>query len=143
MQMKKLLFPASSNKCTCKLNNSDLVLCFPGWFGLSTEELFQRYQIPCCILRRLCSALVSTHRFLYQYYTRVSRDTCSIHVYPDPYRHGISYPSGLLAIVVMVTEDNGRVCIVYDDSNTPCGPIRAVFQSDDRAMCYHSNGNLW
>lgn len=60
-----------------------------------------------------------------------------------PYRHGNSYPSGLLALVVVVTEENGRVCIVYEDSDASCQPIRALFQSDGRATCYHSNGNIW
>lgn len=60
-----------------------------------------------------------------------------------PYRHGISYPSGLLALIVMVTKENGRVCIVYDDSDAPYRQIRAIFQSDGRATCYHSNGNIW
>ncbi|XP_071347367.1 uncharacterized protein [Trachinotus anak] len=53
------------------------------------------------------------------------------------------YPSGLLALVVVVTEENGRVCVVYDDRDAPSQPIRAVFQSDGRATCYHSNGNIW
>lgn len=60
-----------------------------------------------------------------------------------PYQHGISYPSGLLALIVMVTEGNGRVCIVYGDNNAPHQPVRAIFQSDGRATCYHSNGNIW
>ncbi|TKS79879.1 Glutamate-rich protein 6 [Collichthys lucidus] len=56
---------------------------------------------------------------------------------------GLGYPSGLLALVVVVTEENGRVCIVYDDGDAPCQPFRAMFQSDGRATCYHSNGNIW
>ncbi|XP_071347364.1 uncharacterized protein [Trachinotus anak] len=55
----------------------------------------------------------------------------------------VFYPSGLLALVVVVTEENGRVCVVYDDRDAPSQPIRAVFQSDGRATCYHSNGNIW
>ncbi|KAF3699333.1 Glutamate-rich protein 6 Protein FAM194A [Channa argus] len=55
---------------------------------------------------------------------------------------GLGYPSGLLAVVV-ATEENGKVCIVYDDSNTHNRPMRAVFQSDGRATCYHGNGNIW
>ncbi|KAG7229309.1 hypothetical protein INR49_012967, partial [Caranx melampygus] len=55
----------------------------------------------------------------------------------------VFYPSGLLALVVVVTKDKGRVCIVYDDSNAPSQSIRGVFQSDGRATCYHSNGNIW
>ncbi|GAA6228271.1 glutamate-rich protein 6-like isoform X1 [Lates japonicus] len=54
----------------------------------------------------------------------------------------VFYPSGLLALIV-VTDENGRVCIVYDDSDAPNQLIRAVFQSDGRATCYHSNGNIW
>ncbi|KAK5859947.1 hypothetical protein PBY51_021462 [Eleginops maclovinus] len=53
------------------------------------------------------------------------------------------YPSGLLALVVVVTAENGRVCIVYDDSDASTPSMRAMFQSDGRATCYHSNGNIW
>ncbi|XP_068197078.1 glutamate-rich protein 6 [Antennarius striatus] len=55
----------------------------------------------------------------------------------------VFYPSGLLALIVIVTRDNGRVCIVYDDIDVPCQPVRAMFQSDGRATCYQSNGNIW
>uniref|UniRef100_A0A8D3DE85 FAM194 C-terminal domain-containing protein n=1 Tax=Scophthalmus maximus TaxID=52904 RepID=A0A8D3DE85_SCOMX len=55
----------------------------------------------------------------------------------------VFYPSGLLALIVVVTEEDGRVCIVYDDSDAPHQAIRAVFQSDGRATCYHSSGNIW
>ncbi|XP_031711216.1 glutamate-rich protein 6 isoform X2 [Anarrhichthys ocellatus] len=61
-------------------------------------------------------------------------------VFPDGSAQ-VFYPSGLLALVVVVTEENGRVCIVYDDSSYQ--PIRALFQSDGRATCYHSNRNIW
>ncbi|XP_060939587.1 uncharacterized protein LOC133017495 [Limanda limanda] len=54
----------------------------------------------------------------------------------------VFYPSGHLALVV-VTEENGSVCIVYDDIKAPNPVMRAVFQSDGRAACYHSNGNIW
>nr|XP_029134143.1 uncharacterized protein LOC109987890 [Labrus bergylta] len=63
-------------------------------------------------------------------------------VFPDGSAQ-VFYPSGLLALVVVVTEKNGRVCIVYGDSAVPHQPIRAVFQSDGRATCYHNNGNTW
>ncbi|XP_041804918.1 glutamate-rich protein 6 [Chelmon rostratus] len=63
-------------------------------------------------------------------------------VFPDGSAQ-VFYPSGLLALVVVVTEEDGRVCIVYDDSDATHQPIRAVFQSDGRATCYHSNGNIW
>ncbi|XP_042353443.1 LOW QUALITY PROTEIN: glutamate-rich protein 6-like [Plectropomus leopardus] len=55
----------------------------------------------------------------------------------------VFYPSGLLALIVVVTEENGRVCIVYDDSVASRQPVRAMFQSDGKATCYHSNGNIW
>ncbi|KAL3988467.1 C-reactive protein [Sarotherodon galilaeus] len=55
----------------------------------------------------------------------------------------IFYPSGLLAVLIVVTEHNGRVCIVYDDISAPNQQIRAIFQSDGRATCYHANGNIW
>ncbi|KAK2822382.1 hypothetical protein Q5P01_022447 [Channa striata] len=63
-------------------------------------------------------------------------------VFPDGSAQ-VFYPSGLLAVVVVVTEENGRVCLVYDDSRAPNPPMRALFQSDGRATCYHSNGNVW
>lgn len=59
-----------------------------------------------------------------------------------PYLHDISYPSGLLAVIVVVS-DSRKVCIVYDDCNAPTQPIRAIFQSDGRSTCYHSNGDIW
>ncbi|XP_005912887.1 glutamate-rich protein 6 isoform X1 [Haplochromis burtoni] len=55
----------------------------------------------------------------------------------------VFYPSGLLAVLIVVTEHNGRVCIVYDDVCAPNQQIRAIFQSDGRATCYHTNGNIW
>ncbi|XP_053739037.1 glutamate-rich protein 6 [Synchiropus splendidus] len=55
----------------------------------------------------------------------------------------IFYPSGLLALVVVLTKANGRVCIVYDDSGAPTQPIRAIFQSDGKVTCYHGDGSVW
>ncbi|KAG7524853.1 hypothetical protein JOB18_017881 [Solea senegalensis] len=55
----------------------------------------------------------------------------------------VFYPSGHLALIIVVTEENGRLCMVYEDSDAPKQTIRAVFQSDGRATCYHSNGNIW
>ncbi|KAK5889004.1 hypothetical protein CesoFtcFv8_015049 [Champsocephalus esox] len=63
-------------------------------------------------------------------------------VFPDGSAQAF-YPSGLLALVVVVTAENGRVCIVYDDSDASSPSMRAIFQSDGRATCYHSNGNIW
>ncbi|XP_076001110.1 glutamate-rich protein 6 [Genypterus blacodes] len=63
-------------------------------------------------------------------------------VFPDASAQ-VFYPSGLLALVVVVTEQKGRVCLVYDDSHATEQPVRAVFQSDGRATCYHGNGNIW
>ncbi|XP_032387541.1 glutamate-rich protein 6 isoform X2 [Etheostoma spectabile] len=77
--------------------------------------------------------------FLKKYY---SNGMTFLTVFPDGSAQ-VFYPSGLLALIVVVTEVNGRVCIVYDDSNASCQPIRAMFQSDGRATCYHNNGNIW
>ncbi|XP_026231211.1 glutamate-rich protein 6 [Anabas testudineus] len=77
--------------------------------------------------------------FLQKYY---SNGMTFLTVFPDGSAQ-VFYPSGLLAVVVVVTEENGRVCIVYDDSDSPEQPIRAVFQSDGKSTCYHSNGNIW
>lgn len=71
----------------------------------------------------------------------IAHETCS--GCSHPYRHGNSYPSGLLALAVVVTEDEGRVCIVYDDTNAPSQYIRGLFLSDGRATCYHTNGSIW
>ncbi|XP_040911124.1 glutamate-rich protein 6 [Toxotes jaculatrix] len=77
--------------------------------------------------------------FLHKYYSSGMK---FLTLFPDGSAQ-VFYPSGLLALIVVVTEENGRVCVVYDDSNAPSQPIRAVFQSDGRATCYHSNGNIW
>ncbi|XP_044075098.1 glutamate-rich protein 6 [Siniperca chuatsi] len=77
--------------------------------------------------------------FLQKYYSNRMK---FLTVFPDGSAQ-VFYPSGLLALVVVVTEENGRVCIVYDDSDASYQPIRAMFQSDGRATCYHSNGNIW
>ncbi|KAM6948629.1 glutamate-rich protein 6 [Aplochiton taeniatus] len=54
------------------------------------------------------------------------------------------YPSGLLALVIIVVKGKGRVCVVYDDdSHAPEQSTRALFQSDGKVTCYHENGNVW
>nr|XP_046264064.1 glutamate-rich protein 6 isoform X2 [Scatophagus argus]XP_046264065.1 glutamate-rich protein 6 isoform X2 [Scatophagus argus] len=63
-------------------------------------------------------------------------------VFPDGSAQ-VFYPSGLLALIVVVPKENRRVCIVYDDSSAPHQPLRALFLSDGRGTCYHSNGNIW
>lgn len=60
-----------------------------------------------------------------------------------PYGLRLSYPSGSLAIAVMVTEDNAKVCMVYDESSAAGESTRAVFHSDGRATCYHGNRSAW
>ncbi|XP_067108944.1 glutamate-rich protein 6-like [Osmerus mordax] len=54
----------------------------------------------------------------------------------------ILYPSGLLALILLV-DGVRRVCLVYDDHTPNQQPIRALFHSDGRATCYHSNGSVW
>ncbi|XP_077370991.1 glutamate-rich protein 6 [Festucalex cinctus] len=53
------------------------------------------------------------------------------------------YPGDLLAVVFVVTKEKQRVCIVYDNNIPPPRAIRAIFQCNGRATCYHSNGNIW
>ncbi|XP_024908176.1 glutamate-rich protein 6 [Cynoglossus semilaevis] len=77
--------------------------------------------------------------FVQKYYSSGVR---FLTVFPDGSAQCL-YPSGLLALIVVVTEGNGGVCILYDDSDVPKRSIRAVFQSDGRATCYHSSGNIW
>ncbi|XP_047446285.1 glutamate-rich protein 6 isoform X2 [Mugil cephalus] len=77
--------------------------------------------------------------FLEKYYSNGMK---FLTVFPDGSAQ-VFYPSGLLALIVVVTEQKGRVCIVYDDSSDPSQQIRAVFQSDGAATCYHSNGFIW
>ncbi|XP_062285233.1 glutamate-rich protein 6B [Scomber scombrus] len=77
--------------------------------------------------------------FLQKYYSNGMK---FLTLFPDSSAQ-VFYPSGLLALVIVVTKESGRVCIVYDDSHAPNRPIRAMFQSDGRATCYYSNGNIW
>ncbi|XP_070700988.1 glutamate-rich protein 6 [Pempheris klunzingeri] len=87
---------------------------------------------------RICHHQGGTE-FLQKYY---SSGMTFLTAFPDGSAQ-VFYPSGLLALLVVVTGENGRVCIVYDDSDASCQPIRAMFQSDGRGTCYHSNGNIW
>ncbi|XP_054624459.1 glutamate-rich protein 6 [Dunckerocampus dactyliophorus] len=65
-----------------------------------------------------------------------------VNMFPDGSAQ-LFYPSGLMALLVVVTKDKGRVCILYDESLTPHRPIRAIFQSNGMATCYHRNGKIW
>ncbi|XP_053186692.1 glutamate-rich protein 6 [Scomber japonicus] len=76
--------------------------------------------------------------FLQKYYSNGMK---FLTLFPDSSAQ-VFYPSGLLALVIVVTKESGKVCIVYD-CHAPNQPIRAVFQSDGRATCYYSNGNIW
>ncbi|KTF86624.1 hypothetical protein cypCar_00021719 [Cyprinus carpio] len=53
-----------------------------------------------------------------------------------------SYPSGNLALIILSSKKQ-RICIIHDDMPTPLCPVRALFQSNGRATCYHSNGSIW
>nr|XP_046216176.1 uncharacterized protein LOC124041988 isoform X4 [Oncorhynchus gorbuscha] len=64
----------------------------------------------------------------------------SFSVFPDGSAQ-VFYPSGFLALVI-ISDGRERVCIVHDDHSLG-QPIRALFQSDGRATCYHGNGNVW
>ncbi|KAI3374972.1 hypothetical protein L3Q82_021497, partial [Scortum barcoo] len=104
---------------------------------LKREEVEEQVSVPFCDHRALQFGMCHHQA---EFLSSVHHNGCS-----HPYRHGNSYPSGLLALIVVVTEENGRVCIVYDDGDGDASSqtIRAVFQSDGRATCYHSNGNIW
>ncbi|XP_036410824.1 glutamate-rich protein 6 [Megalops cyprinoides] len=63
-------------------------------------------------------------------------------VFPDGSTQ-VFYPSGQLALLIAVGDgQEDMVCIVQDD-HVPVPPIRALFQSNGRATCYHSNGSIW
>ncbi|XP_066538190.1 glutamate-rich protein 6 isoform X2 [Hoplias malabaricus] len=53
----------------------------------------------------------------------------------------VFYPSGNLAVILLINEKE-KVCVVHDDI-THQSPIRALFQSNGRATCYHGNGGVW
>lgn len=123
---------------------------FTGEIGVPTEELFQRHKISHRIPRRLCANLVSAFKFNNAIFSLKKNEQCE-HLSKLPVcsgfsilnRHDISYPSGHLAVVVMVTGENRRICIVYEDDSGPHQIIRAMFHSDGRGTCYYSNGTVW
>ncbi|XP_076601179.1 glutamate-rich protein 6 [Chaetodon auriga] len=116
--------------------SSDAEMC------LKIKEEEEQVLVPICDHKPLqfgiCHHQVGSE-FRQKYYSNGMK---FLTVFPDGSAQ-VFYPSGLLALIVVVTEENGRVCIVYDDSGAPHQPIRAMFQSDGRATCYHSNGNIW
>ncbi|XP_075877451.1 uncharacterized protein LOC142885153 isoform X2 [Nelusetta ayraudi] len=63
-------------------------------------------------------------------------------VFPDGSAQ-IFYPSGHLAVLVVVTGENKRLCIVYEDDSGPHHTIRAIFHSDGRGTCYYGHGTIW
>ncbi|KAL0966623.1 hypothetical protein UPYG_G00297570 [Umbra pygmaea] len=75
--------------------------------------------------------------FLEKYYTCGRK---FLTVFPDGSAQ-VFYPSGSLALIV-VSDEGRKICIVYDDDHSHGRPIRALFHSDGRATCYHSNGNI-
>ncbi|XP_035643660.1 glutamate-rich protein 6 isoform X3 [Oncorhynchus keta] len=76
-------------------------------------------------------------QFLEKYYACGSK---FLTVFPDGSAQ-VFYPSGFLALVI-ISDGRERVCIVHDDHSLG-QPIRALFQSDGRATCYHGNGTVW
>ncbi|XP_051943249.1 glutamate-rich protein 6 isoform X2 [Hippocampus zosterae] len=65
-----------------------------------------------------------------------------LNLFPDGSAQ-LYYPGDLLAIVFVVTKKKERVCIVYDNNQTPPRAIRAIFQANGKGTCYHGNGNIW
>ncbi|XP_050982921.1 glutamate-rich protein 6 isoform X2 [Labeo rohita] len=62
-------------------------------------------------------------------------------VFPDSSAQ-VFYPSGNLALIILSSKKE-KICIIHDDMTTPLCPVRALFQSNGRATCYHSNGSIW
>ncbi|KAK2895299.1 hypothetical protein Q8A73_014787 [Channa argus] len=109
--------------------------------GLQTDAEEEQVLVPFCEHSPLKFGICHHQdgaEFLQKFYSNGMK---FLTLFPDGSAQ-VFYPSGLLAVVV-ATEENGKVCIVYDDSNTHNRPMRAVFQSDGRATCYHGNGNIW
>ncbi|XP_037132396.1 uncharacterized protein LOC119137289 [Syngnathus acus] len=65
-----------------------------------------------------------------------------LNLFPDGSAQ-LYYPGHILALVFVVTKKKERVCIVYDNNPKPPRAIRAIFQCNGTATCYHSNGNIW
>ncbi|XP_056600395.1 glutamate-rich protein 6 isoform X4 [Triplophysa dalaica] len=80
----------------------------------------------------------NSSRFLEKNY---SNGTKFLTVLPDGSSQ-VFYPSGNLAIIIIKSEMES-VCIIHDDIVSPVCPVRALFQSDGRATCYHGNGFIW
>ncbi|XP_043075898.1 glutamate-rich protein 6 [Puntigrus tetrazona] len=76
--------------------------------------------------------------FLEKYYSNGDK---FLTVFPDASAQ-VFYPSGNLAVIILSSKKE-RICIVHDDTPSPLCPVRALFQSNGRATCYHSNGSIW
>ncbi|XP_039514947.1 glutamate-rich protein 6 isoform X1 [Pimephales promelas] len=76
--------------------------------------------------------------FLEKYYSNGDK---FLTVFPDGSAQ-VFYPSGNLAIIILICEKE-RICIVRDDMTTTLCPVRALFQSNGRATCYYCNGSIW
>uniref|UniRef100_A0A8C2J6A2 FAM194 C-terminal domain-containing protein n=1 Tax=Cyprinus carpio TaxID=7962 RepID=A0A8C2J6A2_CYPCA len=76
--------------------------------------------------------------FLEKYYSNGDK---FLTVFPDASAQ-VFYPSGNLALIILSSKKQ-RICIIHDDMPTPLCPVRALFQSNGRATCYHSNGSIW
>ncbi|XP_067309283.1 glutamate-rich protein 6 isoform X2 [Pseudorasbora parva] len=76
--------------------------------------------------------------FLEKYYSNGDK---FLTVFPDSSAQ-VFYPSGNLAVIILSCKKE-RICIIRDDMTTTLCPIRALFQSNGRATCYHCNGSIW
>ncbi|XP_035280025.1 glutamate-rich protein 6 isoform X2 [Anguilla anguilla] len=63
-------------------------------------------------------------------------------VFPDGSAQ-VFYPSGRLALLITAGDGKAEMVCVVQDDHAPNPPIRALFQSNGRATCYHGNGNVW
>ncbi|XP_048018949.1 glutamate-rich protein 6 isoform X1 [Megalobrama amblycephala] len=74
--------------------------------------------------------------FLEKYYSNGNK---FLTAFPDGSAQ-VFYPSGNLALIILSCKKE-RICIVQDDL-TLC-PVRALFQSNGKATCYHGKGSIW
>ncbi|TNN37090.1 Glutamate-rich protein 6 [Liparis tanakae] len=110
-------------------------------FRLHREEE-EKVALPCCDHQTLSFGICHHQQEAELLQKSYSNGAAFLTVFPDGSAQ-VFYPSGLLALLVVVTETNGRVCLVYDDSDASTQPMRALFLSNGRATCYHSNRNTW
>ncbi|XP_066565647.1 glutamate-rich protein 6 [Amia ocellicauda] len=77
-------------------------------------------------------------QFTEKYYTNGNK---FLTAFPDGSAQ-VLYPSGNMAVLIIVNEKNEFAAIVQEDK-AEAAAIQAVFKSKGKATCYHPNGNVW